>query len=50
LIKSAADKRINYIDTVWVYHLGASENIVCPVFGGKYSGRIKKCTFNLEKR
>jgi len=28
LIKSAVDKGINYIDTAWVYHFGASEKIV----------------------
>ena len=28
LIKSAVDKGINYIDTAWVYHFGASEKII----------------------
>jgi predicted aldo/keto reductase-like oxidoreductase len=28
LIKSAVDKGINYLDTAWVYHFGASEKIV----------------------
>ena len=28
LIKNAVDKGINYIDTAWVYHFGASEKII----------------------
>ena len=44
LIKSAIDKGINYIDTAWVYHLGASEKIVGMALQGGYREKVHLVT------
>lgn len=44
LIKSAVDKGINYIDTAWVYHLGASEKIVGSALQDGYRKNVHLVT------
>ena len=44
LIKSAVDKGINYIDTAWVYHLGASEKIIGVALQGGYRKKVHLVT------
>ena len=44
LIKSAVDKGINYIDTAWVYHLGASEKIIGSALQGGYRKNVHLVT------
>ncbi len=44
LIKSAVDKGINYIDTAWVYHFGASEKIVGIALQDGYREKVHLVT------
>ena len=44
LIKSAVDKGINYIDTAWVYHFGASEKIVGTALQDGYRKKVHLVT------
>jgi predicted aldo/keto reductase-like oxidoreductase len=44
LIKSAVDKGINYIDTAWLYHFGASEKIVGSALQGGYRKNVHLVT------
>lgn len=44
LIKSAVDKGINYIDTAWLYHFGASEKIVGMALQGGYREKVHLVT------
>ena len=44
LIKSAVDKGINYLDTAWPYHLGASEKIVGIALQGSYREKVHLVT------
>lgn len=44
LIKSAVDKGINYIDTAWVYHFGASEKIVGIALQDGYRKKVHLVT------
>ena len=44
LIKSAVDKGINYIDTAWVYHFGASEKIVGIALQNGYREKVHLVT------
>jgi len=44
LIKSAVDKGINYLDTAWVYHFGASEKIVGMALQGGYREKVHLVT------
>lgn len=44
LIKSAVDKGINYIDTAWVYHFGASEKIVGSALQDGYRKNVHLVT------
>jgi len=44
LIKSAVDKGINYIDTAWVYHLGASEKIIGVALQDGYRKKVHLVT------
>lgn len=44
LIKSAVDKGINYIDTAWVYHLGASEKIIGSALQDGYRKNVHLVT------
>jgi len=44
LIKSAVDKGINYIDTAWVYHFGASEKVVGIALKNGYREKIHLVT------
>jgi hypothetical protein len=44
LIKSAVDKGINYLDTAWPYHLGASEKIVGIALQGGYREKVHLVT------
>lgn len=46
LIKSAVDKGINYIDTAWLYHFGASEKIVGMALQGGYREKVHLVTKN----
>ncbi len=44
LIQSAIDKGINYIDTAWVYHFGASEKIVGIALQSGYRKKVHLAT------
>jgi len=44
LIKSAVDKGINYIDTAWLYHFGASEKIVGSALQDGYRKKVHLVT------
>ena len=44
LIKSAVDKGINYIDTAWVYHFGASEKVVGIALENGYREKVHLVT------
>jgi predicted aldo/keto reductase-like oxidoreductase len=44
LIKSAVDKGINYLDTAWPYHLGASEKILGIALQGSYREKVHLVT------
>jgi len=44
LIKGAVDKGINYIDTAWVYHFGASEKIVGIALQDGYREKVHLVT------
>lgn len=44
LIKSAVDKGVNYVDTAWVYHLGASEKIVGSALQDGYRKNVHLVT------
>ncbi|TFG90979.1 MAG: aldo/keto reductase [Candidatus Atribacteria bacterium] len=44
LIRSAVDKGINYIDTAWVYHFGASEKIVGSALQDGYRNKVHLVT------
>jgi predicted aldo/keto reductase-like oxidoreductase len=44
LIKSAVDKGINYIDTAWVYHFGASEKIIGIALQNGYRKKLHLVT------
>jgi len=44
LIKNAVDKGINYIDTAWVYHLGAGEKIVGSALQDGYRKNVHLVT------
>ena len=44
LIKSAVDKGINYIDTAWVYHFGASEKVVGIALKNGYREKVHLVT------
>ena len=44
LIKSAVDKGINYIDTAWLYHFGASERIVGSALQNGYRKKVHLVT------
>jgi len=44
LIKSAVDKGINYLDTAWLYHFGASEKIVGMALQSGYREKVHLVT------
>jgi len=46
LIKSTIDKGINYIDTAWLYHFGASEKIVGSALREGYRKKVHLVTKN----